>query len=1759
MTIANVTRAIALADDSDFLGLPVMHHISEQGYWYTYHPSDYDSNATLAGNSLTIYEWDSISSIASADQVSGFSNRIELDGTAAFIDESHGNGTLRYHGGCIVHIGAGVNDITNVSEDDAFFMGHIGTWGDDGPTNGGLLEDDAFYWDRFYQTTAGGDWNFYQYHKHLPSNYPKFDDGRLVFAADDYIRPADKQYGYLINVRASTGGRSYNVPLARIHTPSIGGAHNSHNDVTLPNASGVNFVNGGIISGGSNRFHAAYLDSNGSGDWNFYTRTYTSSSGSFTPEVNYGSYDLADPVNTPYAGGDAQAEGSLSQYPMRLSAGHAFGTKVYWPVLMNSTYKTFNVELYGNNANNRYYVAGEHRDDPDKLDYVAGGDFATMSQQPTIYLKVGDTIVFDATQSYQAHPMYVKDSLTNLQSTTQNVAAGSSGNGTATVTWDTTGLTPGDYYYVCVIHLAMYGKIVLEPSNGCVDAQIWSVTDANTISPGTLSRVDLPWRFTGRDDKPDILITSVGDKLYIAGGSARDGGLHLYSAEAIDSTGSFYDEGKIISTDSANPARLHGFKYNATNTKFYALASADGQANFKGLYSFDLAGGTFDGYEHLKWNDSGYFQDIGATTSGYIEYTHADAQYTAKTSIEPEGIPNGSSILRWDVASPQFFNRKEINTNSEEYLFQGIYLSDGRKALVGRIEGHVGNTGTEQTGDLLLTIVDNENNSISYSWGGTGDDFITGIIEDEENDRLVISGYAKGELGTKSNQWVHGWARRLRNTDNTAGITFTGIDIDQYGHYTLSANDNLNGDALLTCYNKNFDYLTTVAMSLGAESDNFSGVLTTANNKRLVTGGTKNLTLEKNAFVMNVDSDLTTVNWAKGFGSSTNYLTITDHCLIQNSGTEYAICFAQINTTVNQEDYQKEGVLFGVNTSNGSVIFQKSISGLVSSPSTQRWVSSITPGAPNTGTFFIAGASGIELSSPTRVYKTPFFAYGDINTGDVIQYIEDKWGANEASYELISDPNSDWDVNESRFDVIRVAKYDSATGTYDLLLGGRAEDVSLLTGDSAPYTDPSTPLGSTPGHVSYGIYEKIKFVDSNYKTSTLWAKQLNSHMGYIEGVTTLLIEESDMRPWWFNETEFFHNGNHRVVAFADGLGLDSDASTLKRSDTAIFGFNDNDGSLYFRSSFGHMGEDYINTDVVWDHNFRNFVVAGGSSSHSPGKDGVLFRGDKEGFGQGVYHTSSSTSNAYYYDSAPFYVTDWTWPNVTKDSNPAAPDSILDVDSYNPSMITSTYNSLEYNGSYGANGLFTGFLGIVDKADLQSFLNTDTYKENVANGIRVHRANDLFQIHQVSTVGDATADDGNVFMYDVIKSKDGEYYYLAGQTSGMIAKQNTGLSGVYDYFLGQWDIASEQFRFWQNGTADDEEIYALTELRGTSKAVTNPEAENNGASKGTISWTPSTAGSYFYQCGNHQGMNGSLNVTVGVGGNTYNIEVLYTNAPGAFRFSGSDRNGTINSSTDNPTITIQTNDTVVFTVNNTGHPFWIQTATGTGGAKKGHIAFCGRTTGQLGDSVDTPTFGGYDLFLGIFDPRNWGAEYYNMGSGYNDKAMNVHDIDSTIPNTLALVYTTFGSMNGGPTFGSEDIGVITFNYDTDVWSEGFTTGSETSEEIDQNGKPSTRLADGRIAVVANSSGAFADDAVTFGLKDMVLGIFDFDSDTLNGGYKGWRKYQVGSGSSDFSYSVDNNGSSLLITGYSEATWDKEVHGVIVEFDPERNVLAKSSGS
>ena len=44
------------------------------------------------------------------------------------------------------------------------------------------------------------------------------------------------------------------------------------------------------------------------------------------------------------------------------------------------------------------------------------------------------------------------------------------------------------------------------------------------------------------------------------------------------------------------------------------------------------------------------------------------------------------------------------------------------------------------------------------------------------------------------------------------------------------------------------------------------------------------------------------------------------------------------------------------------------------------------------------------------------------------------------------------------------------------------------------------------------------------------------------------------------------------------------------------------------------------------------------------------------------------------------------------------------------------------------------------------------------------------------------------------------------------------------------------------------------------SVSTPAATNQGTQSGTVSWTPNTAGTYYYQCGNHAGMLGTITVT-----------------------------------------------------------------------------------------------------------------------------------------------------------------------------------------------------------------------------------------------------------------------------------------------------------
>ena len=131
-------------------------------------------------------------------------------------------------------------------------------------------------------------------------------------------------------------------------------------------------------------------------------------------------------------------------------------------------------------------------------------------------------------------------------------------------------------------------------------------------------------------------------------------------------------------------------------------------------------------------------------------------------------------------------------------------------------------------------------------------------------------------------------------------------------------------------------------------------------------------------------------------------------------------------------------------------------------------------------------------------------------------------------------------------------------------------------------------------------------------------------------------------------------------------------------------------------------------------------------------------------------------------------------------------------------------------------------------------------------------------------------------------------------------------------------------------------------------VSTPAASNQGSTGNTtVSWTPNTAGTYSYICGNHSSMKGTITVNTAspsgatvhqyltVGGAETHYVYLTNNQSTSYFIeannTSTDRNGTIPSGTVNPTVNINRGDIVIFIMNANGHPFWIKTSAVTGGS------------------------------------------------------------------------------------------------------------------------------------------------------------------------------------------------------------------------------------
>jgi hypothetical protein len=214
---------------------------------------------------------------------------------------------------------------------------------------------------------------------------------------------------------------------------------------------------------------------------------------------------------------------------------------------------------------------------------------------------------------------------------------------------------------------------------------------------------------------------------------------------------------------------------------------------------------------------------------------------------------------------------------------------------------------------------------------------------------------------------------------------------------------------------------------------------------------------------------------------------------------------------------------------------------------------------------------------------------------------------------------------------------------------------------------------------------------------------------------------------------------------------------------------------------------------------------------------------------------------------------------------------------------------------------------------------------------------------------------------------------------------------------------------------------------------------------------------------------------------------------------------------------------------------------------GSIAFVGRTQGTLGGE----SLGGYDIFLGIYNPITDVIDYYQTGSGLIDRGVNVHDIGN---NELAIVFETADIITSGSiNEGGVDIGIIIFNYQTDNWStSSYMVGTTQDEILSQEGKPSVYLNDSnRIAITGKTLGVFASDGTSYSNNDAFLAIFDIQSKTF-------KKYQIGSAGNETPTIIfPTGGDKLLIAGYTDASFEEPTNGFFVSFDASIGVKGKAT--
>jgi len=1086
--------------------------------------------------------------------------------------------------------------------------------------------------------------------------------------------------------------------------------------------------------------------------------------------------------------------------------------------------------------------------------------------------------------------------------------------------------------------------VIYNGTGGTYDLKVWKFPSSNTLLTADLEITTI---VTSSVQRPDCHLNYSNGNLTAVVSDTINGGVDYYKYSGSN----WVTDGQIITNGKNEVVRIHGYGFNSTDSKYYVLLSGEVSGSGPGAYSGSYSGSgiysfsdtqPFDGYKHLSFQTGSYgFITRNALQTGYLKMLEVDGSLEYKSGSEPQSIADDEQILQYDIASPQFIDRKESDTTGDGYFYDGLQLNDGRIIFVGNTENNEGNVGGK---DLLMAIYPQSEGERDefYAAGTTGDEYFTSIVEDVSNKTLWMTGYTKGYLAEKRDIKVHGFGRGIIDGPNS--LQWDDIKIDSEGNQHVVGYHNTNENIITAKYNYNFDLVWQKNINASGSANTGSAMALDSSGSIYIAASTRDTgSGGVDAFVTKLNNSGSVV-WSRAYGTSANqYASSID--VITKSSTEYLVVpvVSGSSTTVL------------VLNQNGGIVEQNTYSDFV--------VNKVRKSDSETNGFFLL--AGRDSATPSKAK----FAKGQVQpTGNMIK----------------------WSQTYSTGTTASIA--------YDI----KNTESASAAGGLGSLTGPRYVVVGKDGNNGFALKFVVDEDAGSFQSTKIWGRNL----------TSASFNSVEVEPYNVDSENRYVYAVGFTSASLEGQG---------GAEGVIVKF-DNSGNRLWTNTLGHTDDEKL-LSITNDVTNNNIISVGWSESHSDGRRTFLFRSDKSGFGTGNYHLEGFPGMQMWYASSSL-ATNLVTGSLGTIASPSNNTGTLVLVSGSFESTNGVYSEEIYDGAT----IWDMFIAKINLEDLQQHKNTEEHKLDLTDQYpSAEYIDDLFTFYQFGAAGDGVADDGNFFGYDILIMSGSGDIFVTGQTSGEIAKNNLGGTGVYDYILTRFNPTTEEWEFYQNGTSADEEVYAATEIS-----------------------------------------NGS-----------------------------------------------------------------------------GSIAFVGRTTGTLGGTNQ----GGYDLFLGIYNPITDIINYYQTGSLADDRAVNVHDVGN---NEIAIVYETADKITSDASAaGGVDIGVIKFNYSSSLWStSSYQAGTNLDEILSNDGSPSVYLSDNRIAIVGKTLGVFSDDSTIYGNNDIFLGLLDLNTGT-------YKKYQVGTGANENATCVFYlGGGKICIGGYNDGSFTGNTDAVFTKFDTIISLKGKS---